>query len=176
MKRLALALLVTPVALLAAATATGWLIPNTHVAASSIVIPAAPQLVWTAIREIGSYPEWWDFAHTAERVPATEERWVLYGSEGDRLPFTVERDDPGRLLVTRIDDEDLPFGGSWSYHLEAAGDSTRVTVVEDGVISNPLLRVAARLIVGYHSTLDSYLSALAIRFGAERPTVAHVEP
>ncbi len=176
MKRLALVLLVTPLALLAAASAAGWLIPNSHVAASSIVVPAAPHAVWPVIREIGSYPEWWDFAHTAERVPGTEERWVLYGSEGDRLPFTVEHDDTGRSMVTRIDDEGLPFGGSWSYHLEPAGDSTRVTVVEDGVIWNPLLRVAARLIVGYHGTLDSYLSALAKRFGVLRPVVAHVEP
>jgi hypothetical protein len=45
-----------------------------------------------------------------------------------------------------------------------SGGGTRVTLTEDGFVDNPFFRVVSKM-MGYHSTLDSYLKALAKRLG-----------
>ncbi len=172
-----LAVLVIPVVLLALTAAVGAFLPREHVAASMVVVPAERDQVWQAVRSVGAYHEWWDFVAETEAVfgEGAEERWVLYGTSGDLLPLVVESETAGELMVTRIVDEGMPFGGTWTYQLESAGPGTTVvTVVERGVIHNPLLRVAARWLVGYHGTMDGYLTALAKRFGSRQPEVTHL--
>lgn len=77
----------------------------------------------------------------------------------------VVEDDPPRRLVGRIVDTGAPFGGSWTYQVTPVDGGSRVSVTEDGWVSNPIFRFMARFVFGYHSTLDSYLRALGRRFG-----------
>ncbi|HSR42141.1 MAG TPA: SRPBCC family protein, partial [Longimicrobiales bacterium] len=78
---------------------------------------------------------------------------------------TVEAEVPTRL-VTRIADEDLPFGGTWTYELEPTGDGrTRVTITEDGEVYNPVFRFMARFVFGHTATMDTYLDGLEARMG-----------
>ena len=50
------------------------------------------------------------------------------------------------------------------YRVEAAPVGHTVCITEEGWISNPVFRAVASL-MGFHGTLDSYLTALAGRFG-----------
>ncbi len=71
---------------------------------------------------------------------------------------------PARL-VTRIADERLPYGGTWTYEVEEDAGGSRVTITEDGEIYNPIFRVVSRFFLGYHATQRSYLRALGAKFG-----------
>jgi hypothetical protein len=57
------------------------------------------------------------------------------------------------------------FGGRWIYQLERTADGTKLTVTEDGWIDNKFIRTIAR-VIGYHRTLDSYLTAIGRRLGS----------
>jgi hypothetical protein len=37
---------------------------------------------------------------------------------------------------------------------------TQLTIIEDGVIRNPVFRCMARYVIGYHATMDDYLKRL----------------
>ena len=51
--------------------------------------------------------------------------------------------------------------------LAAENGGTRVTIREDGEVSNVLFRFMSRYVFGHTATMDSYLTALAKRFGEE---------
>jgi hypothetical protein len=67
--------------------------------------------------------------------------------------------------VTHITDKALPFGGSWDYRLEPAGNDTRVTITENGEVYNPVFRFVSRFLMGHTATIDKYLTALAGKTG-----------
>ncbi len=86
---------------------------------------------------------------------------------GFELPLVIEAEDPPRRLVTRIATEGkAPFGGTWTYDIIPEGSGSRLTITEDGWVGNPFFRVISR-IMGYHGTIDSYLRAVAKRFGSD---------
>jgi hypothetical protein len=68
-------------------------------------------------------------------------------------------------MVTRILDTDLGYSGKWIYVFASENGGTRVTITEDGEVSNVIFRFMSRYIFGHTATLDGYLSSLAKRFG-----------
>ena len=70
-------------------------------------------------------------------------------------------------MVTRIRDTDLGYSGKWTYMLAAEKGGTRLSIREDGEVSNVLFRFMSRYIFGHTATIDSYLTALAKHFGED---------
>jgi hypothetical protein len=68
-------------------------------------------------------------------------------------------------MVTRILDTDLGYSGQWTYTFAAENRGTRLTIREDGVVSNIFFRFVSRYVVGHTATIDSYLTALAPAIG-----------
>jgi hypothetical protein len=88
------------------------------------------------------------------------------------MPLVVERSVPQELLVGRIADDELPFGGTWTHRLEPLpGGGTRLATTEDGHIEPALFRLMAKLVFGYHRTLNDYQKALAAKFGEQATPV-----
>ena len=79
-----------------------------------------------------------------------------------------------RRYATRIADEELAFGGTWSFEIEPADGGSQLTITENGEVKTAFFRAMARFAFGYHSTMDSYLRALGRRFGEEVEPV-HVQ-
>jgi MFS family permease len=154
--------------------AAGMFLPREHLAASSARIEQPVDSVWSVVRDLGGYAGWWPNLRSVERDADTTggEVWVQRDQRDQRLPIEVVASEAPRLLVTRIADQRLPFGGTWTYELTQVNGVCIVTITEDGEIFNPLFRVVARLFVGYHGTIDSYLEALGERFG-QRITPEH---
>ena len=74
---------------------------------------------------------------------------------------------PPSRLVTRIADEELPFGGSWTFELRPDGAGTLLTITERGFVKNVIFRALARYVFTHHRTLEQYLRTLGRRFGVE---------
>ena len=146
-----------------AVAGVGALLPADHRASASVTLPSAPDSVWAVVRNLGGYPAWWPWMRSITRVPgAPGEAWRQESRHGDVMTVDVTEPAP-RTMVTTILDEDLPFGGTWTYAVAADSGGARVTVTEDGVIHNPLFRFMARFVFGYDGTLKDYLAALEAR-------------
>ena len=79
------------------------------------------------------------------------------------MTLVVERMEPPRLLVGRIADPGLPFGGTWTYEIVPVSDGSRLRITEDGEIYNPIFRFMARFIFGYEGTIRGYMASLQKR-------------
>jgi hypothetical protein len=161
-----LAIVGAAIALLVALTAlVGSRLPRSHRAFREQPLRASPEAIWAAITGVEAFPSWRKDVSNVQRLPDRDGRpvWIEEGSSG-KITFAVERWEPPRILVVRIADPDLPFGGTWTYEITPAAEGTRLSITEDGDIYNPLFRFMARFIFGYEATIESYMSALEKRF------------
>ncbi len=153
----------------------GALLPQNHKASASIALGQPADSVWNVIRDRGGSADWWDEIEAVERADVGDrETWNQRDRRGQTMPIEVVESQPPRRLVTRIADEDLPFGGTWTFEIsESAGGST-LTLTEDGVVHNAFFRFMARFVFGHYATIESFLRAAGQRFG-EDATVLRVE-
>lgn len=162
-------LLIVVVVLAAAAALAALLgsrLPQSHVAVRQARFDVPPEVVWAAITNVEAFPSWRD-VRTIERLPDRDGKavWIEQGPSG-RITLAVERQEPPRLLVLRIADPSLPFGGAWTYQIDPAAPGSRLTITENGEIYNPMFRFMARFFFGYEGTIQSYLTALEKKLGA----------
>ena len=155
---LALALVV------ALAAVIGSRLGQSHRASLSKSFPVPADVIWSAITDVESFPSWRADITRVDRLPDRNGYpvWVEQGRSG-RMTLAVERLEPPRILVARIADPKLPFGGTWTYEISPEGAGSRLTITEDGEIYNPLFRFMARFIFGYEGTIRSYLASLEKR-------------
>jgi uncharacterized membrane protein len=156
------------VALVAAAAGIGVLLPRDHVASSTITLQQPADSVWRVVRDFAGMPFWWKDVTGMVRLPDAQgrERWRQESTMGP-MSLEISEDRPPQRLATRIlpSEHAASYGGTWTYEVAAADGGSRVTVTEEGWVANPLLRFVARTMLGPHTTMDSYLKALARRFG-----------
>lgn len=145
----------------------GLLLPRTHRVTSRLALPVPPDSVWAVVRDIGQLPSWWPDVKGVERVQQDDgqERWRETMGGDMRLVLRIEDAEPPSRMRSVIEPTGEPFGGEWIYRITPSGAGSVVEITEDGWVSNPVFRVVSKLI-GHHRTVDSYLSALARRFGA----------
>jgi len=142
----------------------GSRLPKAHVASRSILLHRTPQDVYAVVRDFGSAPSW-----RADVKRIEVETPVYFREEGKHgtVNYELVEDVPAQRMVTRIRDTDLGYSGQWTYSFTPENGGTRVTIREDGEVSNVLFRFMSRYIFGQTSTIDSYLTSLARRFGEE---------
>ena len=152
-------------AIVAVVVVIGLLLPQSHVATRRASIPSTCETVFAAITDVEQFSTWRRDVTKVERLPDRDGRpvWVEDGSSG-RMTLAVEHEDRPTLLVIRIADPDLPFGGTWTYNLQPGPESCEVTITEKGEIYNPIFRFMARFVFGYEATMASYLEALGSKF------------
>ena len=147
----------------------GLFLPVRHSVTVARDVAATPEEVWTVITGVEEYPAWRPGVVRAERLEpiAGWPAWREEGPEGE-LTFAVAAVEPQRRWVTEIVDEGLPFGGRWTYTLEQTATGTELTLTEDGFVYNPVYRFVSRFFMGYETTAETYLDALAARLAGDR--------
>jgi uncharacterized protein YndB with AHSA1/START domain len=160
----------TLAAALAVVALIGWRLPRSHRASREQIMAATPGSIWAAITDVDAFPSWRTDVKRVQRLPDRDGRraWVEHGSSG-KITFVVDRADAPRLLVTRIADPDLPFGGTWTYEIAPAAQGARLRISENGEIYNPFFRFMARFVFGYEATMASYFAALEARLDPSSP-------
>ena len=140
----------------------GSMLPKAHVASRSILLHRSPQEVYAVVRDFGSAPQW-----RADVKQIEVETPVYFREVGKHgaVNYELVEDIPAQRMVTRIRDTDLGYSGQWTYSFIPESGGTRVTIREDGEVSNVLFRFMSRYIFGQTSTIDSYLTSLAKHFG-----------
>jgi uncharacterized protein YndB with AHSA1/START domain len=151
-----------------AVAAIGALLPRGHSATMQAALPVPPEVVWRTITDVEAFPSWRSGVKAVNRLPDRDgkPRWVEDTSQG-KVPLAVERSEPPRVLVLRIDDPDLPFGGTWTYSIVPAPTGSTLSITEDGEVYNPIFRFMARFVFGYEATMRSYLDDITRKLKAE---------
>lgn len=144
----------------------GSRLPPEHVASRSLFLRRSPQEVYAVVRDFGSAPRW---RSDVKQVDVeTQPNGPVYFREigsNDTVNYELVEDVPGTRMVTRIRDTDLGYSGQWTYTFGPENGGTRLTIREDGVVSNVIFRFMSRYVFGHTATIDSYLAALAKHFG-----------
>jgi hypothetical protein len=133
----------TLVAVILIAAVIGWLLPVKHEARQDALINRPIDRVYADIANVEGYATW------------------VEGYEP--IKVRVEEAVPPSKFVTRIDDPDQPFGGTWTFTLAPEGAGTRVTIVEHGEVYNPIFRFMSRFVFGHTATMETFLRSLARR-------------
>lgn len=166
--RWALWIIGTIATIIVAISVIGLALPRDHVATRSASLKAPPDSVWGALIETKSYPAWRSDVATVTELPrAKEKRSWKESSKNNSITYVAEAEQRPSRLVSRITNDDLPFGGTWTYALVPEGLGTRITITERGWVSNPMFRFVSRFVLGQTATMDTFLRALGKRFGEE---------
>ena len=149
------------VALTSIVAVIGWMLPVKHRVSVARVYQTTPASLFSLITDVSAFPSWRTGVSRVDTLPDENghRRWKEATKNGPPITFMVERTVPDRLLVGRIADANLPFGGSWTYELapRAAGQ-TSLTITEDGEVYNPIFRFVSRFVMGHSATINQYLS------------------
>jgi len=140
----------------------GYLLPVKHRASIALTVHASPDQVWERLTDIRNYPNWRKDVKSVEIVSDSE--WTEVDAHGHRLPFKIVSRDPDLRLVTQINGQKLPFGGTWEYRIGKGGDGTTVTITEDGEVYNAFFRFVSKFIMGHTATLKRYSTYLESSF------------
>jgi len=153
----------------------GYMLPKAHVASASAQYAAPPESLWTSLTEVSTFPQWRKDLARVEVLPDEngQRGWREHG-KNDAITYRVVEAEPPRRLVARIADENLPFGGTWTYELAPAGTGTRLTITERGEVYNPIFRFVSRLVLGYTGTMTAVLRALGTKHGETVTPVAAI--
>ena len=146
----------------------GSTLPKEHVASRSIFLHRPPSEVYAVVRDFGSAPKWRTDVKQVE--VETQPNGSIYFREtgsNDTVNYELVEDVPAQRMATKIRDTDLGYSGQWTYTFTAENGGTRLTIREDGVVSNVFFRFMSRYVFGHTATIDSYLAALAKHFGEE---------
>lgn len=144
----------------------GLRLPKTHTASRSILLHQTPAQVYAVVRDFESTPKWRSDVESVSVHPGPNGRLQLreQGKNGI-VNYELTEDVPNQRLATQILDTDLGYSGKWTYVLIPENENTRVTITEDGEVSNVFFRFMSRYVFGHTATMDTYLTSLAKRFG-----------
>jgi uncharacterized protein YndB with AHSA1/START domain len=144
----------------------GYVLPTSHVASASARFAASPDSIWASLTDVPVFPTWRPGLLRVEVLPDEngQRGWREFGKH-EAVTYRVTESVPPRRLVTRIADQNLPYGGSWTYDLTPDGSGTRLTITENGEVYNPIFRFVSRFIMGYTATMESVLRALGSKHG-----------
>jgi uncharacterized protein YndB with AHSA1/START domain len=158
------------------AAVAGSLLPRDHVAQVSLEVTAPQDRVWALVSDVGGTARWRPDISEVQMRPAVSGRVRFVEQTGGRpMPFEIVSQEPPARQVTRVVDDGLPFGGTWTWELAPAGGGTRLTITEAGFIRNPIFRLMSRLFFPPTGTMEKYLRALAAELGdSAEPRVLRV--
>ena len=147
-------------------TFVGALLPKAHVASRSVLLHKTPAQVYSVARDFAAMPTWRSDLKSVALEPQPDGRLHFResGKQGS-VNFELLEDVPAQRMVTRILDKDLGYSGKWTFMFTRENGATRLTIAEDGEVSNVFFRFMSRYVFGHTATLDSYLSSLANHFG-----------
>lgn len=143
----------------------GSLLPSAHSVSASTELAAAPDTVWHTIVDYARFPEWRSGLRAVKPFPpaANKNGWIEIDKHGQELPLEIVSATTNELLVLKIADPSLPFGGTWTYRLKSSGSATALEITEDGEVYNPIFRFISRVFMNQAETIETYLADLQKR-------------
>ncbi|KAI8976237.1 hypothetical protein BDB01DRAFT_361404 [Pilobolus umbonatus] len=169
----------------------GLILPSSHTVTRSAVYQTTAEILWAILTSVQDYPAW---RTNIERVTVREEDDEINKYEIARCTFVEHSKKDKKTVVMHIvqepekkllrvldesvDKRKSTFTGSWTFSIEPVdGNQVRLKITEQGVINKPMVRVAHKLLFGYHRRIDRFLKDLGkeIDLGLLKPEEAEEE-
>lgn len=164
--KIALVVLAALVGLVLLVALIGALLPRRHQATRSAVFRRRPEEIFAAVHDFAGLPSWRTGLTGVEMLPPRDGHASFREIAPRRsITYVVLQDQPPVRLVTRIAEDNLPFGGTWTYEISPEAEGARLRITEDGEIRNTLFRFLARFVFGTTGTMKGYLRDLGRKFG-----------
>jgi hypothetical protein len=148
----------------------GAVLPREHVVTRSVDLGASPDVVWGLISEPQKFPSWRSSVKSVEMLSTGGEpaKWVECAGS-DRLNLAVVESKDSETLVTKIDDDKLPYGGTWTFTLRpSSGDAgSHLEITERGFVNPPPFRFLSKFVFGHATTIDRYIADLRKQLEAD---------
>jgi hypothetical protein len=105
-------------------------------------LPAAPDEVYAALRDVASYPQWWPQVRSVRQLDETRGELRCRSLLPYDLVFEIDREveDPGARVLAARQTGDLEGTSRWT--IAAAADGTVAAFDEDVVVRKALVRRA----------------------------------
>ena len=140
--------------------AIGASLPVEHVAEHQRVVNLPVERVALLIRDVGTHPNWRPDVKKIDILePAPDLRYRETSKHGE-IVFRFRETERNARFESTIDDPKLPFGGRWTITLLSNGNSTQVSIREDGEVYSSLFRFFSRFVFGHDTNILAYLAAL----------------
>jgi uncharacterized protein YndB with AHSA1/START domain len=148
--------------------AAGAAMPREHKASRAVRLKQPPEAVWAAISDVDGLASWRKELKSVRRLADVNglPAWVEVSNMGE-MPLRVEQSEAPRRMVTRITDESLPFGGTWTFEIAPAEGGATLRITEDGIVKPPIFRVLSRFVFGHAASIETYLTNLGVKFGEQ---------
>ncbi|WP_050419506.1 SRPBCC family protein [Bradyrhizobium tropiciagri] len=146
------------VLLIAAVFGIGAALPKEHRAEVDAVVPLSPDHLWKLIADPSQATKWRTDLASAEEISPNVVRET--SKKGEAMTFETMHSDPPNVLVRRIADTNLPFGGQWRITIDPDQGQSRINIVEDGFVKPALFRFVSRFAMGHDRTIKNFLSDL----------------
>lgn len=157
----------------------GTTLPVEHTATCSAQIGAPVDAVWKTVANPLDFSWRSDVVQAEPKDPSlisstlplvnrawhVGAQWTEVDRNGQSITYQRVSEERDRHVVNRIADPTLPFAGTWRYDFTPAPSGTRVSVVEDAQIYNPVFRLVDRYFIGYTTTMRRRLTDLGTHFG-----------
>jgi Polyketide cyclase / dehydrase and lipid transport len=144
------------------AAVMGSRLPAEHTTSLSETIAAPQQRVWQLITDVAAQPAWRTGlkAVTPLASAGSAPCWAEVQSSMT-MPLCADVTEAPTCRVVRITDPKLPFGGTWTYELQPAGEkTTRLTITEHGTTGPAIWRFIEHYVTGEDGQIRQYLTDL----------------
>src|SRR5580765_4619035 len=100
----------------------GLLLPRAHVASRTVRYNQPPEVVFDAITDWRSFPNWRQGLRVSQRAgEGGRTSWVEIAGRNE-IPLEVLESSSPTKLVVKVAGQSLPFGGTWTYQIQPTSD------------------------------------------------------
>ncbi|MDN5204171.1 SRPBCC family protein [Fulvivirgaceae bacterium BMA10] len=135
----------------------GWSLPVKHTASVSKEFSVSGKRIWNLITQFDQYKTW---RTGLKELVVNDQSWTETDKHNQSMTFEVVVSEANQRFQSRITNDNLPFGGSWTYVLKEENGKTTLTITENGEIYNPVFRFVSKFLLGYTATMNAYMKDL----------------
>jgi hypothetical protein len=148
-----------------------------HVTEGSVALQASPSEVVALLQDMERRPSWRpDVARIARKSDPTDRRevWRELDHEDDRFDFEVVARPTDGLTIRTEAAEQIGYEATWTFRVTPAGSGSKLALVEEGFVDNPLFRGVFWLRGGPEDTVRDELVWLGLALDGVAPTLSEL--
>lgn len=145
-------------------TVVGMCTARDHETSMTRAYNAPVKAVYDLVRNYEEYPKWRTGVKSMTRDGAA--RYIEESAHG-KIPYQIVEELADTRLVSRIDDANLPFSGTWTFEVSEQNGKAQLRITERGSVPNPIMRFFSAYVFSHERTIRAYLEDVARKVEAK---------